>query len=248
MSAVLVATSAYGVGAVRQLGQTYFIDIVADAGADGIEIRRELFTSDTPDLARMGQAIADRGLYSVYSAPVELWGEDGQPQYDALREAMAEAAQLGARYLKVSLGHFPEYVDLAPLVAYLAAAPVPLLVENDQTAHGGAIDGMARFLPAVNRAGAQVGMTFDIGNWHWAGVDPEAAAALLAPHVRYVHCKAVSREGGRLTAVPVSDNDPVWRALFSHFAQGVQRAIEFPLAGGDLVALTRRYVDMLAAA
>ena len=52
MSPVLVAASAYGASRVRQLGQSHFIDVVADAGGAGIEIRRELFTSDLPDLAR----------------------------------------------------------------------------------------------------------------------------------------------------------------------------------------------------
>lgn len=248
MNQVVVATSAYGVGIVRQLGQTHFIDVVADGGAAGIEIRRELFTSDLPDLARMGRHIAARGLYAVYSVPLELWGEDGRPCYALLDEAMAEAARLGARCLKVSLGHFPPQADLAPLAAWLAAAPVPLLVENDQTMHGGAIDALARFLAAAGDAGAQVGMTFDIGNWHWAGADPQAAATLLGPYVRYVHCKAVRRDGPRLVAVPVSDEEPGWRAPFSHFPRGVQRAIEFPLSGGDPVALTRRYVALLAAA
>ena len=37
MSPVLVATSAYGASIVRQLGQTHFIDVVADAGAAGID-------------------------------------------------------------------------------------------------------------------------------------------------------------------------------------------------------------------
>lgn len=61
-----------------------------------------------------------------------------------------EAARLGARYLKVSLGHYPAAPELADLKAQLAAAPVALLVENDQTAHGGALAAMARFLAAAH--------------------------------------------------------------------------------------------------
>jgi 2-dehydro-3-deoxygluconokinase len=248
MSAVLVATSAYSAGMVRQLGQTHFIDMIAGAGAAGIEIRRELFTSDLPDLVRMGERIAARGLVSVYSAPIELWQEDGALAHDVLHEAMLEADRLGARYLKVSLGHYASDAHLRALATYLEMAPVPLLVENDQTRHGGQIDSMRRFLADSAGVGIPVGMTFDIGNWHWAGADPFAAAELLAPYVRYVHCKAVSKEGGRLIAVPVSEADPDWRRLFSYFAPGVQRAIEFPLAGTDLEAVTRRYIDLLEAA
>ena len=248
MSPVLVATSAYGASMVRQLGQTHFIDVVADAGAAGIEIRRELFTSDLPDLARMGAAIAARSLYSVYSAPIELWGEDGLVQQQTLQQMMDEAALLGARYLKVSLGHYPAAPDVKALGAWLAAAPVLLLVENDQTSHGGRLEPMKRFLDDAHEATMAVGLTFDIGNWQWAGENAQEAACLLAPYVRYVHCKTVKNDAGRLSAVPVSETDPAWRALFAHFPAHVQRAIEFPIAGADLIADTRRYIQMLAAA
>lgn len=248
MSPVLVAASAYGASRVRQLGQSHFIDVVADAGGAGIEIRRELFTSDLPDLARMGAAVAARGLYSVYSTPIELWGTDGLPRHELLQQMLDEAARLRARYLKVSLGHYPAAPELADLKAQLAAAPVALLVENDQTAHGGALAAMARFLAAAREAGLPVGLTFDIGNWRWVGEDAQQAARLLAPYVRYVHCKAVLEDAGRLSACAVSEADPTWRAVFAHFAPGVQRAIEFPLEGVDLVAETGRYIQMLEAA
>jgi sugar phosphate isomerase/epimerase len=105
-----------------------------------------------------------------------------------------------------------------------------------------------RFLAAAAAAGIPLGMTFDIGNWHWSGADPAAAAVLLAPYVRYVHCKAVSNKAGTLAGIPLSDTEPGWRAMFSCFPQGVQRAIEFPIIGNDLVAVTRQYVGMLASA
>jgi sugar phosphate isomerase/epimerase len=248
VSPVLVATSAYGASMVRQLGQTHFIGVVASAGAAGIEIRRELFTSDQPDLVRMGNKVAEHGLFSVYSAPIEMWRVDGSVQQDALQEVMVEAAQLGARYLKVSLGHFPAQFDLTTLASLLAGSTVALLIENDQTSHGGNPAALARFLSAAAAAGIPLGMTFDMGNWHWAGADPEAAAVLLSPYVRYVHCKAVSNKTGTLAAVPLSDADPGWRAMFSCFPQGVPRAIEFPIIGSDLVAVTRQYVDLLATA
>jgi sugar phosphate isomerase/epimerase len=245
---VLVAASAYGASRVRQLGQSHFIDVVADAGGAGIEIRRELFTSDWPDLARMGAVVAGRGLYSVYSTPIELWGTDGLPQYALLQQMLDEAARLGARYLKVSLGHYPAAPDLQALKAQLAVTPVALLVENDQTAHGGKLSTMVRFLAAAREAGLPVGLTFDIGNWRWVGEDAQEAARLLAPYVRYVHCKAVLEDAGRLSACAVSEADPGWRAVFAHFAPGVQRAIEFSLEGGDLVAETGRYIQILEAA
>lgn len=41
---IIVVTGAYGTDTVQQLGgQTALLPIIADAGADGVEIRRELF-------------------------------------------------------------------------------------------------------------------------------------------------------------------------------------------------------------
>ena len=95
------------------------------------------------------------------------------------------------------------------------------------------------------------GFTFDIGNWRWTGTDPVAAMAALAPYVTYVHTKAVAaaQDGGRPAAVPLdAAPDAPWRALVDAFPRDLPRAIEFPLAGEDLLAVTRYYVALLAAA
>lgn len=130
----------------------------------------------------------------------------------------------------------------------LTQAPLQLLIENDQTEHGGTLARLTQFFAAASAAALPVGMTFDIGNWHWTGVNPAAAAQALAPYVRYVHCKGVVNDGGKLKAIPLSENDPDWRALFARFPQQILRAIEFPLAGADLDAVTSRHVAMLRAA
>ena len=53
-------------------------------------------------------------------------------------------------------------------------------------------------------------------------------------------------ESSALSSDAVPKADPVWRALFARFPPNVPRAIEFPLVGDDLEAVTRQYVAMLA--
>lgn len=243
---VVVVTSAYGADRVRAQGQAYFVPIVARAGATGIEIRQELLTSLDPPLANLRETIAEQGLFSIYSIPLELWHADGTLAEEALRQAQADAMTLGAHFLKVALGHFHESCPISKLAALLSDSGPRLLIENDQTLQGGYIDPLTSFFLAVSTAGLPVGMTFDIGNWLWTKTNPHAALQVLAPYVEYVHCKGVAEDSGRLKAVPLTDSDPNWRALFTRFPPNVPRAIEFPLVGDDLEAVTRQYIAMLA--
>jgi hypothetical protein len=72
---IIVVTGAYGTDTVQQLGgQTALLPIIADAGADGVEIRRELFSAqELENLPALAQAIEQQQLFAVYSAPEALF-------------------------------------------------------------------------------------------------------------------------------------------------------------------------------
>lgn len=54
------------------------LPIIAEAGADGVEIRRELLTeAELKTLSTMASAIEIFGLLACYSAPEPLFLEDG---------------------------------------------------------------------------------------------------------------------------------------------------------------------------
>ena len=243
---VAISLSSYGADLVRQRGQGSFIEILAAAGASRIEWREELLTTEDPQhLAITTQA---QGLDSIYSSPMELWLAGQSRPNPELITALQRAQAFGAKWLKVSLGYFTDTHDLSTLARLLANSPVQLLVENDQTLHGGRIEPFQRFFAAVEQHPVPVKMTFDIGNWHWQDQSASSAARLLGRHVGYVHCKAVSRRAdGKLVAMPPAASDlHLWEQLLRHMAQGVMRAVEYPLQGDDLVQLTRAHVTALS--
>ncbi|MCK1790435.1 sugar phosphate isomerase/epimerase family protein [Pseudomonas violetae] len=244
--AVSISLSSYGADLVRQRGQGSFIDILASAGATRIEWREELLTVEAP--AQLAAAAKAGGLESVYSSPMEMWLAGQSKPNRELIGALQRAEACGAKWLKVSLGYFTDNSDLAALTRTLAQSPVQLLVENDQTLHGGRIEPFQRFFDAVERHNLPIKMTFDIGNWHWQDQSAASAARLLGRHVGYVHCKAVTRRAdGKLVAIPPAASDlQQWEHLLGHMAQGVMRAAEYPLQGDDLVQLTREHVATLA--
>ena len=244
--AVSISLSSYGADLVRQHGQGSFIDVLAAAGATRIEWREELLTDENP--VQLAQDSRAKGLDSVYSSPMELWLAGQSKPNPQLINALQRAQAFGSKWLKVSLGYFTDTSDLQSLARTLENSPVQLLVENDQTLHGGRIEPFQRFFTAVEQHRLPVKMTFDIGNWHWQDQSASSAARLLGRHVGYVHCKAVSRRAdGKLVAIPPAASDlHSWEQLLRHMAQGVMRAAEYPLQGDDLVQLTREHVAVLA--
>ncbi|MFL1527773.1 sugar phosphate isomerase/epimerase family protein [Pseudomonas sp. O230] len=243
---VSISLSSYGADLVRQRGQGSFIDVLAAAGATHIEWREELLTVEDP--AQLADATQAQGLESVYSAPMELWLAGQSKPNPQLITALQRAQAFGAKWLKVSLGYFTDTSDLQALAQVLGKSAVQLLVENDQTLHGGRIEPFQRFFAAVEQHNLPIKMTFDIGNWHWQDQSANSAARLLGRHVGYVHCKAVSRRAdGKLVAIPPAASDlHLWEQLLRHMAQGVMRAAEYPLQGDDLVQLTTEHVAALA--
>lgn len=242
---IMVVTAVYGYGQVRAAGgQSAMLTIIAGAGADGVEIRREMFTpAELKTLPALASKIELSGLLACYSATEPLFLTDGSlnPQ---LPELLHEAQTLRALWLKVSLGHFTHTGQFNMLRDWLESWNITLMVENDQTACGRLLP-MQRFNTACQQQNIPVQLTFDMGNWLWVGDSPETAAVQLSPSVGYVHVKAAIAHRDSYRAVPLDQVAPHWLTLLSKLPADVPRGIEFPLEGADLKEVTRHYVDML---
>lgn len=242
---IIVVTAAYGADKVREAGgQRAMLPVIAGAGADGVEIRRELFSeSELATLPTLAESIELLGLLACYSAPDTLFTPEGilNPM---LPHYLAEAATLNALWLKVSLGHFSDKQQLDALRALLDETGMTLVVENDQT-HCGQLAPMQRFKAACRVMSLPVTLTFDMGNWLWVGESPEEAARHLAPAVSYIHVKAAVPHQQQYRAVPPDNDSPRWQALLDQLPADAPRGIEFPLEGADLTAVTRHYVNLL---
>lgn len=243
---IIVVTGAYGTDTLQQHGgQAAMLPIIASAGADGVEIRRELFAAKELDnLPALAQEIERQQLFAVYSAPEALFTPEHalNPILPAL---LAEAQILNARQLKLSLGHFQPGFDFTELKVALEQHPVELTVENDQTRDCGVLSQLNAFFHAAEDNALPVSMTFDMANWHWVGQDAFAAAERLARHVSYLHVKAAIQGPHGWRAVALDDTEGGWRLLLARLPQDAPRGIEFPLQGVSLEEVTRHYVNLL---
>ena len=242
---IMVVTAAYGYDQVRAAGgQTALLPIIAEAGADGVEIRRELLTdAELKTLSTMASAIELFGLLACYSAPEPLFLDDGNLN-PRLPQLLEEAQALQALWLKVSLGHFSHTEQFDDLREWLDNSGMELVVENDQTACG-RLQPMQRFNEACQTQNLPISLTFDMGNWLWVGDSPEEAARQLAPAVSYIHVKAAVPHKAQFRAVAPDQTDSRWRDLLNQLPADAPRGIEFPLEGTDLTAVTRHYVNLL---
>ncbi|MGY5365820.1 sugar phosphate isomerase/epimerase family protein [Enterobacter oligotrophicus] len=242
---IIVVTAAYGADQVRQAGgQRAMLPVIAGAGADGVEIRRELFSSEELlTLPALAESIELLGLLACYSAPAALFMPDGTLNPD-LPRYLAEANTLNALWLKVSLGHFSDKQPLESLRALLNESGMALVVENDQT-DCGQLAPMQRFKAACRVMALPVTLTFDMGNWLWVGDSPEEAARHLAPAVSYIHVKAAVPYNENFRAIAPDRADTRWLDLLNQLPADAPRGIEFPLEGTDLTAVTRHYVNLL---
>lgn len=246
---ILISLSAFGSAEVRRHGQLWFTELSHAAGADGVEVRGELLLDAATELPAIAQAVRAAGKSVVYSSAEGLWSADGALDMRALERALAAARALRAPRLKMAIGGFgpASRNTFAALQDQLHAAKTELVIENDQTPGAGTLAAMQEFFDTANAHEIFLGMTFDMGNWHWTGECPLQAAAALAQQVRYVHCKGVQRQPRRWVAVPLTESEAPWRAVLRALPTHVPWAIEYPLAGDDLLAVTHQEIGQLRA-
>lgn len=245
MKNVIVPLNAFDTMAVLENGQASYVELIAQAGAYGVEIRREMMPDENRQLDKIKSEIDKFGLFTVYSAPIECWKDNHQLNEEQLSEIFREGILLGAKWIKVSLGHFQkEESSVTDLAALLKQQPeIQLLVENDQTLHGGNISQLQAFFESVVDKEVSVKMTFDAGNWYYSGQDIEEALSKLAPHVVYLHLKQVEVKNGTLVTVPLQpDGEHSWKKVMRSLPGDIVKALEFPIVP---IEKTKDFIEMI---
>jgi sugar phosphate isomerase/epimerase len=188
-----------------------------------------------------------------------MWLPGGRLNDRELNAVLQEGKELEACYVKVSLGWYDagrsELNELKRLLsesigdARSTGQPIRLMVENDQTMHGGNAEILKRFLERCAVEAVPVRMIFDIGNWHWVGESPMRAANMLAEYVDCIHCKQAQAGEDGWTAVPLSEApEAEWREVLSCFPRELPRVIEFPITEPPLESTAGKYVRLLSEA
>jgi sugar phosphate isomerase/epimerase len=249
MKNVIVPLNAFNRNEVLEKGQESFIEKIALSGAYGIEIRRELFPEGEMPLEKIKMEIEKFKLFTVFSAPIELWNSGAQLNKELLRRTFVEARKLGASWVKTSLGHYQtersNCLELKQLLEELIDEDetLQLLVENDQTMHGGNVYRLKAFFESASLNGVPVKMTFDTGNWYYTNQNLHYAFEQLAPFVGYLHLKHVETVKNGLVTLPLPDDkNGEWRQIVNQFPASLTKAIEFPI---DPISEIKHFIEMV---
>lgn len=232
MKNVIVPLNAFDRFAVLENGQASYIELISQSGAFGVEIRREWLPVQDPQLEKIRHEIEKYGLFTVYSAPIELWKEDFHLNEEELTTIFQEGLVLGAKWIKVSLGHYQKIQsNVLELKSFLnQSRGIQLLVENDQTLYGGNVSHLKSFFESAVDQDVPVKMTFDAGNWYYSGQDVEDALSKLAPYVIYLHLKQVEKHHDGLVTVPLQmEGNNSWKKALRSFPTEILKALEFPI-------------------
>ena len=223
------------------------VQAIRDAGADGIEIREELFGTlpGFGELSALKRRCRAVGLAVHYSSPQPFWRSDGALNA-ALAPVVSRAVASGSTLVKVPLGDAgldaidrDALAEVGQWLASLRDAPL-LTVENNQTQHGGEARRLMDFFRLCEEYRAPVRMTFDLGNWSSAREDAVAAARRLTAYVAYVHVKPLDQgahpQTSRAFDIGAGDSGAVGEAL-AELPPDCPRCIEYSLVGRSADAM-----------
>ncbi|WEG10785.1 TIM barrel protein [Pullulanibacillus sp. KACC 23026] len=243
MCKIIIPLNAYRQSEIASNEYEMLFKVIKEAGAYGVELRRELLSHSTETLKKIKTSLDKYDLFTVFSAPIFLWKDDGAFNQIEMENVYEEASQVQAAWIKVSLGHYKKDMsDLNVLNEFIKDHSTQLLVENDQTLFGGKIQPLKQFFDQAALQSMNIKMTFDSGNWLYTNEDPIVALSYFSPHVLYLHLKDVVNENNHLITAPLSLEDHSnWKRFVKAFSDDVVKALEFPI---NPIVKTKDYVDL----
>ena len=163
------------------------IDTAAQTGANGVELRRELWSGWESELSAARQQGDEKGLLITYATHATLFSTDPA----TLAGDIDAAAALGSPIIRFFPGQIPAQDDAASWAAgqaiadYAAQKGVIIALENYARTPGGTL---AEVKTALVRIPSLM-TNFDMGNYSLHDQDIPAAAAALADRIVSSHLK-----------------------------------------------------------
>lgn len=229
---------------VAGMRQADLVPLAAEFGVEGVELR-EYWQDRACELPVLARLLADEGVSVVYATGDVLLGEGRDDTAAALADITANiqvAETLGASVLRVnlgrgdfdpSLGEAPWYQEaLRKTLRQAQEAGVVVAVENAPDPRSGDLRLLRDTVSRV--ASPWLRLTFDTGNWLYAGQEPAAALKAALPYIGYVHLKDIVRHDGTMQHSHLGTGVIDVAALVIQLQQAGYRglfALEFP--GGD---------------
>lgn len=183
-------------------GALTVFDVIETAqrlGADGVELRRELWPHWQQELASARQRLEELGLLVTYATFVTLFSADNSNQ-STLRQDIDAAAALGSPQLRVFQGPQPVADDDAgwqsarTIADYAAQRGIVIALENYARTPGGTLAEIQSVLERIQHPA--LATNIDIGNYAGNNEDVPHAIRVLGARAVSTHLKDQSAVPG----------------------------------------------------
>jgi sugar phosphate isomerase/epimerase len=171
------------------------IEAASRLGADGVELRREVWPKHNEELAAARARCQDLGLILTYATFATLFNAD-EAGATMLRQDIDAAAALGAPLFRVFQGPAPADDDEAgwavgqAMIDYAADQGVVIALENYARTPGGKLAEIKRVLDRL--PSPNLGTNIDIANYAGHGEDNLIAIQTVGDRAIYAHLKDMS--------------------------------------------------------
>lgn len=216
-----------------------FIDVAAKLGADGVDLGYYWKSEEEKKAAR--RKLAETGLelaiYITANDFVKPSSSERRAELEKVKKAVQEAKQMDATRVRVFAGDLKLGVavqdaerwaveGLRDAADYAADEGVTLAMENHGR-HFSRIDVVERIIKQVGARNLR--LTFDTGNFVFAGDSPVEAARRLGAWIEHVHAKDVDAWGR--ACAPGEGNLDFERLVVSLKAQGYRNFLSVEYEG-----------------
>ncbi|WP_203641367.1 sugar phosphate isomerase [Levilactobacillus andaensis] len=203
-------------------------------GIRNIELRREYNAGGMGELQQLNQLRLANRLVYFYSVPTDLFVN--QRLNIDLLQYISEAQQLGASYIKMTLGDFNHIksADQIPALLRLLPDDIELNIENDQTSANSNVQKLMSFFDLFDQYERRVGFVNDVGNWIFTGQDALKVTDELVKDTRFVHLKSYVLQAEKPTTVSFTQGDLDWQTLLNKFSAPIPVALEYPANTSEL--------------
>ena len=199
-----------------EAGEITIFDVIEAAhrlGADGVELRREVWPNQDAEVSAARARIEELGLIVTYATFSTLFNDTAEGS-EMLHKDIEMASVLGSPLFRVFQGPAPADDDNAgwaagqAAVEHAASLGVTIALENYAHAPGGTLAEISRVLDHIQSPA--LATNIDIGNYAGQGQDILAAIEAVGERAIYTHLKDVGEPDNDLTylgggALPMAD-------------------------------------------
>lgn len=235
---IVVNTLVFDEWLKKGIKQSELMKPLREMGIKKVEVRREYLQSES-ELEKIKKAAKENQLTILYSVPELLFAEQ-MIEHKKLKQFFEEAQQMGAKYIKMTGGYANQIrqEDAMFIDTLIKQYEIERFsIENDQSVDYATANQLYQLVNQLTEKGAEVSITFDIGNFIYVHEDPVASARKLSKWVSVIHLKDVKKEPIETTLL--GEGDISIQEVISCLPENLDMVMEYPCGNQPIKVLKK---------